>query len=108
MLAGWCKCQPVSLHWLSRSFIPTQRGGFHYYELCLGFVLAAGLAALAHWRYNAMHTRSLSRRQKGEAIQARLSIGEMSHTCVAEVVVKLLLWRQPCMRTALRVLAPSS
>ena len=52
-----------------RSFAPSTRGGFHYYELFLGFLLASGLAALAQWRFNFIHFRSLSRKQKGEAIQ---------------------------------------
>jgi hypothetical protein len=91
--------EAVRLHWPRRSFIPTPRGGFHYYELCLGFLLASGLAALAHWRYNAMHTRSLSRRQKGEAIQVRFSAEGTAHAA-AVPVVRPQLWRHVCMRTA--------
>lgn len=44
-------------------------GGFHFYELALGMLLAGGVAYLVYWRYNSSLERALTRKQKGEAIQ---------------------------------------
>ena len=66
---GGVLASPMSVPAIAGRSHPSTRGGFHYYELFLGFLLASGLAALAQWRFNFIHFRSLSRKQKGEAIQ---------------------------------------
>ena len=54
---------------IHRSIIPGERGGFHYYELFLGMLISGAVAGVVYWRCTFTRFRSLSRTQKGEAIQ---------------------------------------